>query len=146
MCFQGLKLHYDDILELLKASPETTMILDHFGFTSLTPEGNNVFHQQLLALAKYPQVVVKISAPFRLNDQAPYTRVKTERFEPLLKAFGADRLMFGTDFPFVLQETPGYAGTKNLVSSWIEDETIRELIMGGTAQRCFGAWGSESVA
>ena len=140
MCFQGLQLHYDDILKLLNTSPETTMILDHFGFTSLTPDGDKAF-EQLLELASYPRVMVKISALFRLGDDAPYTRVKAERFVPLLKAFGPDRLMFGSDFPFVLQQTPGYVGTKNLVESWIDDEAMRECIMGGTAQRLFGAWG-----
>ena len=140
MCFQGLQLHYDDILKLLNTSPETTMILDHFGFTSLTPDGDKAF-EQLLELASYPRVIVKISALFRLGDDAPYTRVKAERFVPLLEAFGPDRLMFGSDFPFVLQQIPGYVGTKKLVESWIDDETIRERIMGGTAQRLFGAWG-----
>jgi predicted TIM-barrel fold metal-dependent hydrolase len=145
MCFQGLQQHYDDILELLNASPETTMILDHFGFTSFTPDGDKAF-EQLMALASYPQVVVKISALFRLSDNAPYTRVKSERFVPLLNAFGPHRLMFGSDFPFVLEQIPGYEGTKNLVESWIDDETMRERIMGGTAQHYFGAWGFKSVA
>jgi predicted TIM-barrel fold metal-dependent hydrolase len=90
-------------------------------------------------------VVVKLSALFRWGDQPPYTRVRTERYEPLLKAFGADRLMFGTDFPFVLEQSPGYAGMKQLVGSWVDDESTRELIMGGTPQRCFGAWGFKSV-
>jgi predicted TIM-barrel fold metal-dependent hydrolase len=144
MCFQGLQLHYDDIIALLKSSPETTLILDHFGFTSFTPEGDKAF-QQLLELAEYPQVVVKISALFRLNDVAPYAKVKQDRFEPLLKTFGPDRLMFGTDFPFVLEQKSDYGGTKDLVSSWIEDESAKEQIMGGTATRCFGAWGFKSV-
>jgi hypothetical protein len=38
MCFQGLQLHYDDILALLKASPDTILILDHFVFTSVVNE------------------------------------------------------------------------------------------------------------
>jgi predicted TIM-barrel fold metal-dependent hydrolase len=146
MCFQGLNLHYDDIVELLKASPETSLILDHFGFTSFTPEGEDSF-QQLLKLAEYPQVVVKISALFRLNDIAPYTGVKEERFEPLLKAFGADRLMFGSDFPFVLEQEPErYGGMVKLVSSWMDDEAVRSTVMGGTAERCFGPWGYKSTA
>jgi predicted TIM-barrel fold metal-dependent hydrolase len=141
MCFQGLQLHYDDIVQLLRSSPQTTMILDHFGFTALSPEGDQAF-QQLLQLAKYPQVVVKISALFRLQDQSPYERVREERFEPLLEAFGADRLMFGTDFPFVLEQEPErYSGTVQLVSSWIHDESSRAAVMGGTAERVFGPWG-----
>jgi predicted TIM-barrel fold metal-dependent hydrolase len=141
MCFQGLQCHFEDIVQLLQLSPQTTMIIDHFGFTPFTPEGDKAF-KQLLRLASYPQVVVKISALFRLNDEPPYERVRKERFQPLLESFGADRLMFGTDFPFVLeQKPPGYGGVVKLVSSWIDDESTRVAVMGGTAERIFGPWG-----
>ena len=122
MCFQGLQFHYDDIVELLESSPATILILDHFGFTSLTPDGDAAF-EQLLNLARYPQVVVKISALFRMADEAPYEKVHTQRFTPLLEAFGADRLMFGTDFPFVLESDLGYSGAVELVKSWTKDDT-----------------------
>jgi predicted TIM-barrel fold metal-dependent hydrolase len=141
MCFQGLQFHFEDIVQLLHLSPQTTMIIDHFGFTVFTPEGDKAF-QQLLQLAKYPQVVVKISALFRLTDESPYERVREERFQPLLESFGADRLMFGTDFPYVLEQNPErYEGMVRLVSSWMDDEATRVTVMGGTAERVFGSWG-----
>lgn len=134
MCFKGLDLHLDDIKNLLEASPKTTMILDHFGFTSCTEKGDAAF-QDLLELAKYPQVVVKISALFRLSDSSPYEKVKRERFEPLLKTFGPSRLMYGSDFPFVLEQEPEkYEGMVNLVSSWMEDDSVRSWVMGKTAE------------
>ena len=149
MCFQGLQLHYDDILGLLKASPDTILILDHFGFTSVNKDemeidkdkNADVIFKKLLALAAYPQVHVKVSALFRLGDAPPYKRVHKERFQPLLKAFGADRLMFGSDFPFVLEQPEAYS-TARLVESWIENDQDRAAIMGGTAERLFGPWGS----
>lgn len=148
MCFQGLQLHYDDILALLKASPDTILIMDHFGFTSVNNDDSkanaDVVFEKLLALAAYPQVHVKISALFRLGDAPPYTRVHKERFQPLLKAFGADRLMFGSDFPFVLEQPEAY-NTVQLVNSWIENDKDRAAIMGGTAERLFGPWGSAGL-
>lgn len=140
MCFQGLQLHYDDILSLLELSPKTTLILDHFGFTSFTKEGEAAF-SQLLQLAQYPQVVVKVSALFRLNDEPPYNRVRRERFLPLLEAFGPDRLMFGSDFPFVLEQPESYGGTVELVRSWLETDEQVSAVMHGTADRLFGPWG-----
>jgi predicted TIM-barrel fold metal-dependent hydrolase len=140
MCFQGLQLHHDDIVNLLKLSPKTTLILDHFGFTSLTPEGDEAF-EQLLKLAEYRQVFIKISALFRLGDKFPYERVRKERFEPLLDAFGQERLMFGTDFPFVLEQEPErYGGVVQLVSSWMTNDSTRAAVMGGNAERLFGPW------
>ena len=100
-----MTITYCRIVELLKSSPKTTSMLDNFGFASFTTEGDSNF-RQLLQLADYPQVIVKISALFRLNDTSPYEKVKNERFVPLLSKFGANRLMFGTDFPFVLEQEP----------------------------------------
>lgn len=136
MCMQGLAMHYDDILALLENSPDTKMILDHFGFTSMDNPDN---FTKLLDLAKYPGVYVKISALFRLADQSPYQRVKQERFSPLLESFGGSRLMYGSDFPFVLEQPEAY-GMVALVSSWIKDENDRKMILGGTAEQLFGPW------
>merc|ERR1711935_816735 len=134
MCFKGLDRHYDDILNLLEASPGTTMILDHVGFTAIDSETDDNF-TKLLALAKYPTVVVKISALFRVagNDPYPYERVRTERFLPLLRAYGKDRIMFGTDFPFIMEQEGNYEGAVNLVKEWAGDDETRKAVMSGTA-------------
>lgn len=139
MCFQGLHLHYDDILQLIEKSPGTVLILDHFGFTSIKNEED---FEKLLALAKYPNVYVKISALFRLDDPPPFTQVKEKRFKPLMKAFGAERLMYGSDFPFVLEQPEQY-GMVNVVSGWIEDEDDAKWIMGGTSEKVFGSWNAK---
>merc|ERR1719162_1583935 len=95
----------------------------------------------VLDLAKY-NVIVKISALFRLNDEYPFDRVQKERFDKLLEVYGAERLMFGTDFPFVMDQDFGYKGAVELVRSWTAgDETVTNAVMGGTAERLFGAWG-----
>ena len=156
MCFKGLGLHYDDIVDLLEASPETKLILDHFGFTFLSSttctsearEKSKQQMEQLLSLAKYDNVYIKISALFRIanpgGDPYPYERVKKERFDKLLEAFGKDRLMFGSDFPFVLNEDGSYKGAMDLVQKWTDDdEDIMNAVMYGTAERLFGVWGQE---
>ena len=136
MCFQGLHLHYNDILALITSCPDTTCIIDHFGFTALNPQGDENF-VLLLQLAKFPNVVVKISALFRIDQSNEAIRI--QRFEPLLSAFGADRLMFGSDFPFVTETRDDYIGAVQIVSEWC-NPAARRAVMGGTAQRLFGAW------
>mmetsp|Transcript_16505 Transcript_16505/g.24763 ORF Transcript_16505/g.24763 Transcript_16505/m.24763 type:complete len:337 (+) Transcript_16505:113-1123(+) len=138
MCFKGMELHYEDIIALCESSPETVVILDHFGFAAVD---NQEQFQMVLDLAKY-NVIVKISALFRLNDEYPFDRVQKERFDKLLEVYGAERLMFGTDFPFVMDQDFGYKGAVELVRSWTAgDETVTNAVMGGTAERLFGAWG-----
>jgi len=142
MCFKGIELHYDDIQTLCNISPDTVVILDHFGFASVK---NQDQFDKVLSL-KEKNVVVKISALFRLGDDgAPeYEKVRSERFEPLLEAYGADRLMFGTDFPYVTQEKIGYKGAVDTVSSWLSgrSEDEKNAVMSGTAERLFGVWGA----
>jgi len=144
MCFKGLELHYEDIIKLIEHSPNTVCILDHFGFTGLDERGDDAF-KKLLSLAKYPNVIVKLSALFRIprndNDSYPYDKVRGQRFVPLMESFGSDRLMFGTDFPFVLNEKGSYQGAVDVVSSWAENDVDRENIMHKTAERLFGVWG-----
>eukprot|EP00978_Attheya_sp_CCMP212_P023241 scaffold70758_cov45-Attheya_sp.AAC.1 len=149
MCFKGLELHYEDILALISASPDTVLVLDHLAFTGLDDRGDQTFQECLLPLAKFPNVVIKISALFRVagpgSDPYPYEGVRKRRFDPLLKAFGANRLMFGTDFPFVLEQENVYKGAVNVVQSWISSDKDKAMIMGGTAERLFGPWDSPSV-
>ena len=147
MCFQGLDLHYQDILQLLETSPTTPMILDHFAFTKLSEgDGESKTFQQLLSLAQYPSVHVKISALFRLDDEdtETYRGVYNERFRPLLTAYGPDRLLYGSDFPFCLEQPAGYTMHK-IVAEWCRkhDKNTEAAIMGGTAERLWGPWGAQ---
>ena len=153
MCFKGLGLHFDDIVALIKKSPDTTLILDHFGFTRLMLFNENddpslvqEDFDKLLSLAQYPNVYIKISALFRIadlkNGEDPYMDLKINRFDPILKAFGCERIMVGTDFPFVQLEEIGYKGSIETVASWCSDDNAKNWVLGGTAERVFGPWGA----
>jgi len=146
MCFKGLDLHYDDIINLLEKSPGTTMVLDHMGFAALDygdEKGDKLF-SLLLSLAQYPNVYVKISALFRITgtgDTFPFNRVKTERFLPLVEKYTVDRLLYGSDFPFILEEESGYKETLDVIKSWIKDKKSQRALLSGTAEKLFGPWG-----
>lgn len=144
MCFKGLELHFDDILALIEKSPDTQLVLDHLGFCALNEKGDESF-KQLLSLSKYKNVSIKISALFRNtgeDDSFPYDGIKTNRFEPLMESFGPDRLLLGSDFPYVLETEGGYAGAISTVRKWCNDnDADADLVLGGTAERLFGKWG-----
>lgn len=142
MCFQGFGLHFDDILALIAKSPDTILILDHMGFCALNDDGDKAFGQ-LLGLAKYRNVFVKVSALFRNTggvDSYPYDKIKHERFLPLMKEFGAKRLMMGSDFPYVIETEGSYKGAVETVRSWVPAGNDRDAVLGGNAQRLFGSW------
>ena len=90
----------------------------------------------LLDLARHPQVHVKLSGfhhwcperyPYR--DGLPFA-------EAAVRAFGAERCMWGSDFPHVLAGC-GYVRSRHLLpreATFLSKEEL-DLVMGGTAER-----------
>eukprot|EP00316_Scyphosphaera_apsteinii_P001578 CAMPEP_0119299326 /NCGR_PEP_ID=MMETSP1333-20130426/1403_1 /TAXON_ID=418940 /ORGANISM="Scyphosphaera apsteinii, Strain RCC1455" /LENGTH=311 /DNA_ID=CAMNT_0007300707 /DNA_START=116 /DNA_END=1051 /DNA_ORIENTATION=- len=157
MAFGGLPAQLPAIEALLTHSPSTMLIIDHMGFFRQPATGgllgtdaanDEIAWKGLLTLASRPQVYVKISALFRTSAELPPHRDLQGRVEELLAAFGARRLMWGSDFPFVTigGNTPSSAATSyeqavQIPSFWnipsLDQATMDEL-MGGTAARLFG--------
>lgn len=107
-----------DAIDLARAFPDTTIVLDHVG----TPLGRGRYTGQLDArfatwrdnireLAKSPNVVVKLGGlamafcnfpSFLAEPRAPSTQLAQEwrpYIETCIEAFGAERCMFESNFP-----------------------------------------------
>jgi predicted TIM-barrel fold metal-dependent hydrolase len=88
-----------------------------------------------MGLHQYPNVCVKLSGQYAFSKEPfPYADLAGWH-SPLLRAFGADRLMWATDSPWILEE-PGYDNLTRVIDTQLPDlnEKDRALIMGGTAQ------------
>lgn len=85
--------------ELASACPEVTFILQHAGMKEdTTPEGDKAWREGMKRLADYPNVVTKLSAFgtfIHRNDPDFISQMVTDTE----KLFGADRCMFGSNFP-----------------------------------------------
>jgi len=85
-----------DIVPLLEKYPGVTTVIDHMADC---PVDDARGFQLLRSLARYPKVYVKISHPWSLSKLPyPYLDVAV-MIAGLRDAFGADRLMWGTDWP-----------------------------------------------
>ena len=86
------------------------IVIDHWGFPraepGAAPSSALKFDEKafgdLCALGrKHNNLYLKLSAHFRVSSQeAPHSDLQP-RFDAAVDAFGADRLMWGSDFPFV---------------------------------------------
>jgi predicted TIM-barrel fold metal-dependent hydrolase len=86
--------------QMVRAHPEVRVIVDHLGQMDLTVADPEPDFRKLLALARFPNVWVKVSEfssvmktakhPFR--EVYPYVK-------RVYEAFGPDRLLFGTGYP-----------------------------------------------
>mmetsp|Transcript_16212 Transcript_16212/g.30758 ORF Transcript_16212/g.30758 Transcript_16212/m.30758 type:complete len:363 (-) Transcript_16212:206-1294(-) len=149
MCFKGLSQHMKDIKALLEHSPETTLIIDHWGFfrqpaTGGTDPETKVSEEawkDLLSLSEYPQVNVKLSALFRVSgEETPYEDLRP-RLNDLIKAYGSGRLMWGSDYPYALVNG-GYCASVDALKKWDHEKLLGDSdfrkICGGNAAAIFG--------
>lgn len=144
MPFQGLSQHFEEIETLAREYPETKCILDHYGFCN-AKMGEDF--ERLLSLASYPHVYVKVSAHFRVSNEAfPHLDTRKE-IRCLIDAFGADRIMFGTDFPWVTEKCD-YSDAWNMVEEGdiatghvLLTEEEKKMVYAGTLLSLIpGAW------
>ncbi|PIA51003.1 hypothetical protein AQUCO_01100071v1 [Aquilegia coerulea] len=143
MCMKGLNLHISEIEELCSEFPSTVVLLDHVAFCKppINEEERMIF-SRLLELSKFPQVYVKFSALFRVSrEQFPYEDTSLLLSE-VVSSYGVNRVMWGSDFPFVVPEC-GYKKGKEAVAhiagkiplqssdlEWLMGKSLMELLPG----------------
>lgn len=125
---------------LLSRFPSVRVVVDHLN-NPVTARGlGQPPFQALLALAAVPNVYVKLSGFHHwCAERYPY-RDGMPFVEALVRAFGAERCMWGSDFPHVLAGC-GYVRNRHLLPRTLPHLSRPELdaIMGGTAERLW--WG-----
>jgi predicted TIM-barrel fold metal-dependent hydrolase len=88
--------------QIAERHPDLTLIIDHIGVAQhpvSPPEAMSWKNfPDLLALARYPNVAVKLcGGPLLSNQQYPFDDI-WPYLEKLFKAFGVDRVMWGSDY------------------------------------------------
>jgi predicted TIM-barrel fold metal-dependent hydrolase len=91
---------FDQAVDLAERFPDLPIVLDHAGKPPIAQGELGGWEWRLRSLAAHPQVRCKVSGLVTEADRQKWT---TDDIRPvwdvLLSAFGADRLMFGSDWP-----------------------------------------------
>lgn len=116
------------------------LVLDHLGKPAIGGDGEDPWRRHLREVAALPHVLCKVSglvtevAGARLDADAIHRHL-----DAALDAFGADRLLFGSDWPVCLLRAD-HAAVTALVRDWAArlsgDEQAR--LWGDNAARCYG--------
>ena len=122
-----------DLVPLLERHPDLDVVIDHMADARPDDaEGRRL----LTDLARYPRVYVKISHTWSISGQGfPWTDTHGLA-EEVYQAFGAKRIMWGTDWPVCLTKAE-YAQTLSVVRdhmTFIAPEDL-EWVLGKTALR-----------
>ena len=109
---------------MIEKYPKTKVIIDHFGFFHQNGEDQEDIWCQLLSLARFQQVHIKISAFFRNTNPEktnwPYSTLLS-RLEELNHVYGSERLMFGSDYPYVKVMGGGYYNAPRAILTWCQE-------------------------
>ncbi|XP_066968587.1 L-fucono-1,5-lactonase-like isoform X2 [Macrobrachium rosenbergii] len=85
---------------LVSKSPECKFVVDHLAKPYIAKGIFDPWSEQMTELARHPNVYCKLSS---MITEADLENWKTDDFRPyvehMLKVFGPDRLMFGSDWP-----------------------------------------------
>lgn len=131
--------HMPAAIELVDAMPELRFVLDHLGKPPISGGRLESWATDLRRLAASPNVAAKLSG---LVTEADWSSWSPDSLKPAvdlaLEAFGAQRLMFGSDWP-VASLAADYATVIDTAASLIEGLSTdeQELIWHGTAERWY---------
>jgi L-fuconolactonase len=145
----GFGLVYDLLLyprhlpvatKLVKEFPQQTFVLDHIAKPAIAAAQIEPWDRDIHELAKCPNVSCKLSGMVTEARWKQWIRDDFRRYlDVVFEAFGADRLMIGSDWP-VCTVSADYASTMGIVTSYIEQLSPQERdgILGGNCARVYG--------
>jgi L-fuconolactonase len=133
-------------IELVGRLPRQRFVLDHIAKPEIKAGRVSPWKEHVLELAQAPNVACKLSG---LVTEADWHGWKAADFRPYLdmvfEAFGAERLMIGSDWP-VSTLAGDYGAVMGLVSDYMQDRppNEREAVLGGNAARFYRVLGEAS--
>lgn len=136
--------HIAPAIELVTSHPHLLFVIDHLGMSAvpptLGPTPPNPFAELdvLLGLAAIPNVIVKLTGAVSLSHESYPFRDIWDPVVQIVRTFGADRVMWGTDFTRVSGLHSYWDGTHYLAEiDELASEEL-ELLYGQTLRARMG--------
>jgi L-fuconolactonase len=131
--------HLVALLPMLDRHPDLAVVIDHAAKPDIANRMWEPWARSMRAAAAYPRVRCKLSG--LATEAGPNWTIDTLRpyFDFLLECFGAQRLMWGSDWPVVNlggSYQRWFAASVALMAGLTPQE--RAAIMGGTARKFYG--------
>lgn len=138
--------HLPIALKLVREFPAQRFVVDHLAKPIIRDGLLQPWRDDLLRLAELPNVCCKLSG---MVTEAAWRQWRAEDFHPYLdaavEAFGADRLMIGSDWP-VCTLSGDYDATMAIVTDYVRrlPSAAQAGILGGNGARFYGIDSDES--
>ena len=126
-------------IELVSRVPEQRFVVDHLAKPQIKTKKTEPWAAQMKEIAQNKNVFCKVSG---MVTEADWHNRKPEDFKPYLdvvfEAFGAERLMFGSDWPVCLVAA-SYRQVKQLIEDYVKgySQADKDKIFGGNAEKFY---------
>jgi len=108
-------------LEFVRRFPNIKFVIDHIAKPYIKDGFFEGWANQMKAIAKFENVFCKVSGMITEANYKTWTEAQLNPYMDLVfKAFGTDRIMFGSDWPVCLV-AGNYSQVKNIVTNYIAD-------------------------
>jgi L-fuconolactonase len=129
----------EEAYEFAKKLPRVRFVLDHLAKPYIKKGEKEIWAGSIKKLAELPNVSCKLSGMVTEADWHNWQSADLQPYmDVVLDAFGAKRLLFGSDWPVCLVAAQ-YEDMKAVVTEFISSfsPTEKEAIMGGNASVCY---------
>lgn len=126
-------------IAMVEAFPNQKFILDHIAKPTISKAISEIWVHNIIQLSKHKNVYCKLSG---LVTETINFKFKEADFKPyidiIFKAFGPDRIMFGSDWPVCLLAA-NYDKVLKIVNDYIENQSIevKNNILGKNAIKIY---------
>ena len=158
LTYDSWHYHYQnrEFLELARATPGTTLVIDHFGtplgvgkYAALRDEIFATWKRDMVEIARCDNVVAKLGGMamvdngYGWNAEDPpnsdaFVAAQRRYYEHMIEVFGADRCMFESNFPMdrmSLSYRTLWNAFKKIAAGCSQSE--RDALFSGTAERVY---------
>jgi L-fuconolactonase len=131
--------HLKHVPAVAEKVPNLRLVIDHLAKPPIKDKVMGDWAEQFAAAAEYPNVYAKISG---LNTAADWESWTAADLGPYVdfafEKFGADRLMFGSDWPVCVlagDYAKVWTETNHALAGYSQDEI--DAVLGGTAEKFY---------
>lgn len=131
--------HLPQAIQFVDQHPNQVFVLDHVAKPRIREGVLPPWRERIAELARRGNVYCKVSGMATEADWENWTEADLRPyFDTVLEAFGAKRLMMGSDWPVCLLAT-GYERWFEVLDGWtaVLSKTERERFCGGTAEEVY---------
>jgi predicted TIM-barrel fold metal-dependent hydrolase len=115
------------------------ILVDHFGMHAIASDVHQPGFKAVLELGhRNPNALVKLTTPFSLGLARPQHHLVQPFVQLLIEAFGAERCIWGSDWPFLaVEDPPNLPQAVAYLDQWVNDSKDRKKMLWENPLRLF---------